>query len=153
MIGDYRRPEDLRRALEDRLKQLSKAEGVPLDRLRKEAAFVRLLQRFVSVNPNGWALKGALALIWRTGQHLRATRDVDANWFDSEEELDGFLTAVEGQDLDDGFGFEFGEPKPLEGEADRGARRYSVRCRMAGRLFEQFPLDVNIVPTPGRLNR
>jgi hypothetical protein len=150
VIGGYRRPEDLRRALEARLHQQGLQEGVPLDRLRKEAAFARLLARFVTVNVDTWALKGGLALIWRTGDHLRATRDVDANWRDSEAQLDRFLTAVESGDLDDGFEFELGDPKPLEGEAETGARRYSVRALMAGRLFEQFPLDVNVVPDDPR---
>jgi hypothetical protein len=49
----------LRRALEDRLKTRSAHSGMPLDRLRKEAALQRLLARIAVAAPEGsWALKG-----------------------------------------------------------------------------------------------
>lgn len=56
-----------RRALEDRLRSEAQDSGVPLNRLRKEAAFNRLLARLRAVAPEGWALKGGLALIARVG--------------------------------------------------------------------------------------
>lgn len=48
----------LRRSLEMRLKTRSQDAGLPLDRLRKEAALQRLLARIAAVAPEGsWALK------------------------------------------------------------------------------------------------
>ncbi len=47
-MSRYVRPESLRQALEDRLKARARAASLPLDRLRKEAAFQRLLARIVA---------------------------------------------------------------------------------------------------------
>jgi hypothetical protein len=80
-IGNYSSAAAFRQALEDRLKTEALQTGVAYDRLRKEAAFQRLLARLKRVAPeDSWALKGALAVIARIGTHMRATRDVDANW-------------------------------------------------------------------------
>lgn len=72
MTARYEHPHSLRRALEDRLKTQARTSGLPLDRLRKEAAFERLLARFVVAAPEGsWALKGGLAMLARVGAHAR----------------------------------------------------------------------------------
>ncbi len=52
-------------------------------------------------------------------------------------------------DLGDGFAFEIGEPKTLQGETE-GGYRYPVHALMAGRTFERFRLDVNVVPNDPR---
>jgi hypothetical protein len=77
-VGRYSDARSLRAALEARLKRYAVEEGVPLDRLRKEAAYQRLLARLVEVAPPvTWALKGGLAMIARVGRDARATRDAD----------------------------------------------------------------------------
>lgn len=144
-IGSYSSATAFRQALEDRLKTEALETGVPYDRLRKEAAFQRLLARLERVAPqDSWALKGGLALIARIGTHVRATRDVDTNWRQVQAELEKTLDAVIDTDLDDGFEFEIGDPRPLEGEGPEGALRYTVTARLAGKVFEQLKLDINL---------
>jgi hypothetical protein len=129
------------------LRTESQAIGIPVDRLRKEAAFHRLLVRFQVASSDKWALKGGMALIARLGEQVRATKDADVNWRADRTELDDILTAVEDLDLYDWFSFEIADPRRLQGETEPGALRYPVTARLAGRLFEQLSLDVNIVGT------
>lgn len=134
-----------RRALEQRLRSEAQGSGVPLNRLRKEAAFNRLLVRLCEVAPQGWALKGGLALIARVGKHVRATKDADANWSATYDDLDETLSAVEDADVGDCFAFVIGDGRPLQGERDEGALRFPVTAMLDGRVFEQLSLDVNVV--------
>ena len=73
----YKTAADFRRALEDRLKNLSIREKTSLDRVRKRTAFDRLLARlFDGPNPQ-WLLKGGYALEFRFQDKARATKDID----------------------------------------------------------------------------
>ncbi len=132
-------------ALEQRLRVEAQTTGVPLNRLRKEAAFHRLLARLHRAAPRAWALKGGLALIARLGTQVRATKDADTNWRATRHELDETLLAVEDLDLADWFQFRVGDARDLQGEGEQGALRYPVSARLDGRLFEQLSLDVNVV--------
>jgi Nucleotidyl transferase AbiEii toxin, Type IV TA system len=134
-----------RTALEQRLRAEAQSSGVPLSRLRKEAAFHRLLARLHQTAPATWALKGGLALIARLGAQVRGTRDADANWRATRRELDEALTAVEDLDLNDWFTFNVGDPRVLQGEGDEGALRFPVTAELDGRTFEQVNLDINVV--------
>lgn len=134
-----------RAALEQRLRSEARALGVPLNRLRKEAAFNRLLVRLDRVAPNEWALKGGLALIFRLGAEIRGTNDADANWRATRDALEIALSDVETVTLGDLFEFSIGDARPLLGEGESGALRYSITARLGGRTFEQLILDVNIV--------
>ena len=51
-----------RKALEERLKRISQAEQVDINRLRRQVSFDRLLARLFRVEPTPWALKGGYAL-------------------------------------------------------------------------------------------
>ena len=141
----YRTAAAFRAALEQRLRTEGQATGVPLNRLRKEAAFHRLLARLHRAAPDLWALKGGQALIARLGIEVRATKDADANWRATRHELEEALTAVEDLDLDDWFTFQIGDAHSLPGEGDHGALRYSVIASLDGRAFEHLSLDINIV--------
>src|SRR4030067_3204577 len=66
-----------RRALEDRRRTHSLHSGIPLLRLRKMVAFDRFLARLLQHQPEGWMLKGGLALQLRLGTETRTTKDVD----------------------------------------------------------------------------
>ena len=134
-----------RTALEQRLRAEAQASAVPLNRLRKEAAFNRLLARLYRAAPNGWALKGGLALIARLGAGIRGTKDADANWRAARSDLEDTLSLVEELDLEDWFGFVVGDARPLQGEGAEGALRYSVNAMIDGRVFEQMSLDVNVI--------
>lgn len=142
----YETAEAFRDALEARLSHDARQQGVPVNRLRKEAVFHRLLARFVALDPQAWALKGGFALIARLGRHVRATRDVDANWRENVDGLEELLAAVEALDLEDWFRFEFGDPQEMEGEVPGlMALRYPVTSFLGAREFERVHLDVNFI--------
>jgi hypothetical protein len=133
-----------RRALEDKIRSSSRERSISVVRLRKEIGFQRLLARFIDCDSGAWALKGGVSLLWRVSAEARATRDVDANWRLSLDELGDFLTRVVRTDLGDGFEFQIDSGHQLQGEAE-GGFRYHVVARLDGREFEAFPLDVNLV--------
>jgi len=66
-----------RRALEDRLKDTARREGVDLQRLRRQVAFDRLLARLfheAQPRPLPWVLKGGYAMELRI-KAARTTKD------------------------------------------------------------------------------
>lgn len=146
MTGRYDSEHAFRTSLEQRLLNQARETGRPLDRLRKEVAHQRLLARLAkSAAPGAWALKGGLALLARLGDRARATSDADANWRSGFEELEQTLDEAAVLDLDDGFSFEIGPRRPLEGEVE-GALRFPVVTVLAGREFERINLDINLAP-------
>ena len=76
-MQNYKSPAAFRRALEDRLKNLSLQETIPLDRLRKRVAFDRLLARLFRLSNPPWLLKGGYAIEFRLQNLARATKDID----------------------------------------------------------------------------
>lgn len=134
-----------RAALEDRFRAQAAQSGVPLQRLRKEAAYHRLLQRLHHAAPDSWAIKGGFALLLRLGARARATGDVDANWRAAANALEDALSIVEEMDDEDWFTFAIGDARRLRGEGDDGAYRYAVTATLDGRVFEHLVLDVNVV--------
>src|SRR5205814_1411738 len=106
-----------RRALEDRLKQKSKTEGLDLQRLMREVAFDRLLARLFTQKSAPWILKGGYAMELRI-KEARATKDIDLALRESlgtgndrplnEAILEALVEAAE-QDLGDFFAFVIGE--------------------------------------------
>lgn len=149
MIDRYANAEDLRRALDDRIRNAARVQGVAHDRLRKEIAFQRLVARFTAIEGKRWALKGGAALIWRIGAQVRATRDIDSNWFDDAPSFGPFFDAALATDLDDAFSFEASRPVELRGEFE-GGHRYRMVTFVAGREFAAFHLDVNYVENDQR---
>ncbi len=142
----YASPAAMRTALEQRLRALHAATGLPLDRLRKEAALQRLLARIAAEAPaDSWALKGGIAMIARVGDHARATADADATWRTDRRQLRDMLDRACALDLADYFEFTIGQGRPIRGEGAEGGVRFPVAARLASRLFENLRLDVNIV--------
>jgi predicted nucleotidyltransferase component of viral defense system len=137
----------MRMALEQRLRNEAAATGVALMRLRKRVAFERFLAR-LSVSPAGWVLKGAFALELRLGLRTRMTKDIDLARDDEEAAVTRDLAAAAALDLGDFFSFRVHRTPALERAVDFRAVRYSVLGELAGRLFEQFPLDVGLVEAP-----
>jgi predicted nucleotidyltransferase component of viral defense system len=138
----YETAEAFRTALEQRLKNEAEASGIALMRLRKRAAFERFLARLAASESSGWVLKGAFALELRLGLRTRATKDIDLGRADDEEAATGHLNAATGVDLGDYFDFEVRRMPALDAAAGLHAVRYTVRADLAGRRFEQFPVDV-----------
>jgi hypothetical protein len=138
----YATPTSFRTALEQRLKSEHQRAGVSLVRLRKAVAFDRLLARLLEVAPERWVLKGAVALDLRLGLPTRMTKDIDLGRRDSEEAATEDFIAAQGVDLNDFFTFEIERTPAFDRTAEFSTVRYSVRCLLAGRLWEEFPLDV-----------
>ena len=63
-------------ALETRLKSVATAEGVDLQRLRRQVSFDRLLARFFAEPNAPWLLKGGYAMELRL-RTARTTKDID----------------------------------------------------------------------------
>lgn len=143
----YESPAALRQALESRLGNQSRETGVDLERLRRRAAFERLLVRLELGAPHRWVVKGGMALEIRLGDRARSTRDLDLALRDAQGDgssvrellIDCLSVARE----EDGFEFLVGEPTTITlDEAGRPGWRFPVESRMAGRKFANVRLDV-----------
>jgi hypothetical protein len=129
-------------ALDDRLKTEATETGLGLSRLRKRVAFELFLRRLVAVAPDRWVLKGALALEFRFGATARPTRDMDLGRADNEEAAVEDLAAAQQLALDDFFTFVVLRTDALDDTDDFRAIRFHVTAELAGRVFEQFVVDV-----------
>ena len=65
-----------RKALEERLKKISQADQIDLNRLRRHVSFDRLLARLFRAETPPWVLKGGYALELRF-KAARSTVDID----------------------------------------------------------------------------
>lgn len=140
----------MRMALEQRLRNEAEARGVALQRLRKRVAFERFLARLAR-SPAEWVLKGAFALELRLGLQTRMTKDIDLARDDDEAAVTRDLVAAAAPDVDDFFAFRVRRTPALERALGFRVVRYSVISELAGRRFEQFPLDVGLVEAPALL--
>lgn len=138
----YQTPEAFRAALDQRLKNDAATAGVALMRLRKRVAFERFLARLSAADAEGWVLTGAFALDLRLGLGTRTTKDVDLARTDDEQAATEHLAAASAIDLGDFLDFDVRRMGALDAAAGFRAVRYSIRADLAGRRFEQFPVDV-----------
>jgi len=76
MTTTFRTATDFRKSLETRLKNIANTTGRPLQRLRKQVAFDRLLARLLSMDQPRFFLKGGYAMELRITE-ARATKDID----------------------------------------------------------------------------
>ena len=145
-MKSYSTASAFRRALEDRLNAASKADGVDIQRLRRQLAFDRLLVRLFHAGNPPWRLKGGYALELKLTV-ARTTRDLDlglsAGDFPPESLLEALQTAA-ASDAGDYFSFVIGESiMDLEG-APYGGSRHPVVVNLDGRLFARFHLDLGL---------
>ena len=139
-------------ALEDRLKSLAQKEGIDLQRLRRQAAFDRLLCRLFAEPDAPWLLKGGYAMELRL-KTARTTRDIDlamrrlptaaADWAGNVAGVLESLRELGNLDLRDFFTFVFGDATQDLDAAPYGGARFPVDARLAGRTFAKFHLDVS----------
>jgi predicted nucleotidyltransferase component of viral defense system len=134
-----------RQALDDRLKAESERTGLALARLRKRVSFELFLRRLVVVAPDRWVLKGALALDLRFPATSRPTKDMDLGRTDDEDAAIEDFTAAQELVLDDFFSFVVGRTDDLDDAGDFRAIRFHVTAELAGRVFDQFVVDVGFV--------
>jgi hypothetical protein len=153
----YATPAAFRRALENRLQDIAGKESVDLQRLRRQVAFDRLLERlFQAAQPRAlpWVLKGGYAMELRI-KAARTTKDIDLTMrsvFSSGEKKDDKknlavleklqeAAAFRGEDF---FVYTIGEPISDLDAAPYGGARFPVEARLDGRVFVGFHLDVGI---------
>ncbi|MCX6618123.1 MAG: nucleotidyl transferase AbiEii/AbiGii toxin family protein [Acidobacteria bacterium] len=133
-----------RQALEERLRQQALETGIAMFRLRKMVAFDRLLARLAAQDRTFWILKGGILLQWLVGWRARATKDIDAEASRTVPVpvLHDLLRQAGSRDLADWFQFQVGRSLPAATGAPLGGARFPVLCRLDGRQFERFHLDV-----------
>ena len=141
-----------RRALEERLKSMSQAEQIDINRLRRQVSFDRLLARLFREDPTPWVLKGGYALELRF-KSARSTIDIDLTLQRVVGTLEGsdpvraireMLQAMADVSFDDWFEYTIGPPVMDITAAPYGGARYSVETRMDGRIFARFHLDAGV---------
>ena len=142
----------LRVALEDRLKKIAQEESLDLQRLRRQAAFDRLLCRLFATPDAPWLLKGGYAMELRL-KTARTTRDIDlalkrppaasGDWDANAATVLEMLREAGQLDLQDFFTFVVGEATQDLDAAPYGGARFPVEARLAGRTFVSFHLDVS----------
>jgi len=123
---NYSTPERFRTALEDRLRQLARATGLPVVRLRKDVVFDRLLARLLVAAPGRWVLKGGLALDYRLGDRARTTKDLDLGRHDDADASAVDLMAAARLDLGDFFRYTIEQTDALAELEDAAAVRYRL---------------------------
>jgi hypothetical protein len=164
-----------RQALDHRLKTEAESTGVAISRLRKRVAFELFLRRLLTLAPDRWVLKGALALDFRLPMGTRPTKDIDLDRRraagapaadgrsdgggddddrdrDEQESAIEDIVAAQQLDLDDHFTFTAIRTDDQDEDDDIATMRFQIRSELAGRTFEQFALDVGfahaLVETP-----
>lgn len=133
-----------RAALLTRLRQQARTEEASVDRLRKRVVFERLLARLERVTPDGWALKGALALDFRQPVRARATKDADLVTEADIAQLTEDLLAATRLDLDDHFVFRPRRMRDADSEQPEPTVRFHVTVEVAGQLLDEATLDVAV---------
>jgi hypothetical protein len=139
-----------RNALEARLNERARRDGVDLHRLRRQVAFDRLLARmFDQSQParDSWVLKGGYALEMRF--HLaRSTKDLDLTVrtrAGDSSSLRERLQLAASIDQPDFFTFIVGEAIAELNQAPDGGARFPVDARLLdGRTFVRFHVDLGV---------
>jgi len=140
-----------RKALEERLKRISQAEQMDINRLRRQVSFDRLLARLFRVEPAPWALKGGYALELRF-KTARSTIDIDLSLqpvVAATDQADAsrvreMLQNAASIPLGDWFEYTIGSPVMDVEAAPYGGARYPVEARIDARVFSRFHLDAGI---------
>jgi predicted nucleotidyltransferase component of viral defense system len=147
--GKYGTAAGLRAALEERLNRTAREKKVDVMRLRRHAAFDRLLYRLfagkAAQGTLGLALKGGYALELRIDR-ARTTKDIDLSFrsrtSEGSEGLRELLQKRVSVDPGDFFEFIIGKAVIDIENAPYGGFRFPVEARLAGREFIRFLLDI-----------
>jgi hypothetical protein len=141
-----------RTALEARLNERARRDGVDLHRLRRQVAFDRLLARMFDPSQSvrdSWVLKGGYALEMRF--HMaRSTKDLDLTVKSGQGRggesisLRERLQLAASIELPDFFTFIVGEAMAELNQAPEGGARFPVDARLDGRTFVKFHVDLGV---------
>jgi len=114
-----------------------------LVRLRKQVTFERFIARLQTIQPDTWILKGGLAMQLRLGMQSRTTKDIDLFTKELSGSIFDSLVETTSFDIGDWFRFEVRQTGDIP-EDDFGGHRFQVVCRLDGRVFERFHVDVGV---------
>jgi hypothetical protein len=138
----YETARAFRTALETRLRSEAEKQAVSVNRLRKRVVFDRLLARLVVLSPDGWIVKGGVALELRLGDRARATRDLDLVRAQGSIAAIEDLVAAQQLDLDDYFSFTIEQRPRSKNLGEDIAMTFHVRADVNDRLFDDITIDV-----------
>lgn len=139
----------MRMALEKRLNNISRDEGIDIIKLRRHISFDRFLARLYKKAPTEIVVKGGYALELRLN-NARTTKDVDISiknnlngyWSNDKDLLQEFLQDCAEIDLGDYFDFVIGTASLDIENALYGGFRFPIDARMGGRTFSKFSIDM-----------
>jgi predicted nucleotidyltransferase component of viral defense system len=145
----YVSPAAMRTALEERLNRTGRENNQDIQRLRRQVAFDRFLARiFSSQESKRFVLKGGYALELRM-QNARTTKDIDICVNDRKGSITGdkesllvMIRQAAAINLGEFFEYTIGESSLDLENALYGGYRFPVECRMAGRRFANFHIDI-----------
>ncbi|MBN2143608.1 MAG: nucleotidyl transferase AbiEii/AbiGii toxin family protein [Candidatus Aureabacteria bacterium] len=144
MVNRYKTSNDFKKALTARLQEISKKEGIDIQRLQRRVAFDRLLCRLFNDFKASWILKGGHALELRINE-ARATIDIDlAMRDDSNEEILQKIQEKASLDLQDYFEFVISENKEFIQGPPYGGVKFHVIAQIAGVTYVEFNIDIGI---------
>ncbi len=149
----YKTPQNFRSAVQEKLKLISRNDGVDIMRLYRQVGYTHFLARLFRDKTVPWVLKGGHALELRL-QESRATKDIDlalkeTNFFrgSDSEKIDAIKEALIERsriDLGDYFDFLITGPKMELDAAPYGGARFQVEALLDGKRFTIFDLDIGI---------
>jgi hypothetical protein len=149
---EYATPKAFRTALETRIATNHRADKIPIERIRKQISFDRLLARLFSKKPSLWLLKGGYAMQLRI-LNARATKDVDLAMREFKippgadvglELLAYIQEQLKQSQIPDFFEFVISGPILDLDAPPYGGARFLVEARIDNRTFEKFHLDIGI---------
>lgn len=152
-VDKYKSAQNFRSAVQEKLKAISRKEGVDILRLYRQVGYTHFLARLFKNKDIPWVLKGGHALELRL-QESRATKDIDLSLRDmtffkgNEKERMGAIkeALIERSRIDLGDFFEFliTGPKLELDSAPYGGARFQIEALIDGKRFTIFDLDIGI---------
>jgi predicted nucleotidyltransferase component of viral defense system len=145
----FKKATNFRINLETHLKNIVRAKGEKLQRLKRKVAFDRFLARLFSVAEPNFFLKGGYAMELRL-KTARVTRDVDLTTLrrstgDNDllsQAIAEELRELAQKDIGDFFTYDIGETQIDLENAPYGGARYPVTAFLDDQIFDRFHLDV-----------
>ena len=149
----YETAHSMRTALEERLNQMARDNGMDVMRLRRHVAFDRFLTRLFAAHTKDLIVKGGYALeLWIN--NARTTKDIDISFTGTlggiwkgqassdPKALQDFLQRLAAINTKDFFEFIIGNTILNLENAPYGGYRFPIEARMAGRVFIKFEVDI-----------
>jgi Nucleotidyl transferase AbiEii toxin, Type IV TA system len=134
----YKTPAAFRRALTDKLRELSKESRWDLPQLQRQMAYDRLLERLYLVD-DSWIVKGAIALLARD-IGVRASKDIDIYREGERAQIEAELREAAARGIGDWFRFEVG-PTQVVSDGAAGVR-LPINAYVGDALWASFHVDL-----------